>query len=177
MKQLVKKLKRILEKDKEIIDFIMFGSFVKGKADPTDVDIALLSEASINRIEVKKQIEMSISKKVDLQLINIKDYDKPLWVTLIREGFSVKHNAFLYELYHIKPLVLYKYSLKSLTISKKVMFERALKNFTEIERISNRVVLVPIQKSEEFRELLRQWNIDFDSQEYGLIPLMRKEEM
>ncbi len=177
MKQLAKKLKQVLEKNKGIIDFIVFGSIVKGKAEPTDVDIALLHEIQVNRMEIKKQIEISISKKVDLQVISIHEYDKSLWITLIREGFSVKHNAFLYELYHIKPLQLYKYSLKSLTISKKVMFERALKNFTEIERISNRVVLVPIQKSEEFRELLRQWNIDFDSQEYGLIPLMRKEEM
>jgi hypothetical protein len=57
------------------------------------------------------------------------------------------------------------------------MFERALKNFKGIEKLSNRVILVPIENSEEFRELLRQWNIDFESQEYGLMPFMRKEDM
>lgn len=177
MKQTVKKLKQYLQKNNGIIDIILFGSFVKGKGNASDIDIALLSETSLDRIKVRKDLEAVLQKKIDVQILTLHDYSKPLWISLIREGFSVKHDVFLHQLYKIEPLVLYKYSLKELTVSKKVMFERALKNFAGIQRISNRVVLVPIPKSEEFNDLLKQWKIDFDAQEYGLLPLMRKEEM
>ena len=177
MKQLVKKLKPLLAKNKDIIDIILFGSFVKGKGNASDIDVALLSEVSIDRLKMKKELEVLLGKKIDLQILTLYDYSKPLWISLIREGFSVKHDAFLHQLYKIEPLVLYKYSLKELPVSKKVMFERALKNFAGVQRISNRVVLVPIVKTEEFTDLLKLWNIDFDAQEYGLLPLMRKEEV
>ncbi|MEK6921561.1 MAG: nucleotidyltransferase domain-containing protein [Nanoarchaeota archaeon] len=177
MKQLVKKLKPLLAKNKDIIDIILFGSLVKGKGNVADIDVALLSDVPIDRLKMRKELELILQKKVDLQVLTLHDYSKSLWITLIREGFSVKHDAFLHQLYKIEPLVLYKYSLKELTVSKKVMFERALKNFAGIQRISNRVVLVPIAKTEEFNDLLKLWNIDFDAQEYGLLPLMRKEEV
>ncbi|MBI5072302.1 nucleotidyltransferase domain-containing protein [Candidatus Woesearchaeota archaeon] len=176
MKQTVKKLKLLLAKNKDIIDIILFGSFVKGKGNASDIDIAVLSEVSIDRLKMKKELEVLLGKKIDLQIVTLHDYSKSIWIALIREGFSVKHDVFLHQLYKIEPLVLYKYSLKELTASKKVMFERALKNFAGIQRISNRVILVPIGKSEEFNDFLKIWNIDFDAREYGLLPLMRKEE-
>ena len=177
MKQTVKKLKQYLQKNKEIIDIILFGSFVKGKGNVSDLDIAVLSSANLNRNMIKKEFETFLSHKIDLQIVTLLDYDKPFWLTLIREGFSVKHDCFLHQLYKIEPLVLYKYSLKQLSVSKKVMFERALKNFTGIQRLSNRVILVPIPKAEEFNDLLKTWDLDFDAQEYGLLPLMRKGDI
>ena len=72
-------------------------------------------------------------------------------------------------------MVLFKYSLKQLPISKKVMFERAIKTFNNITKLSNRVVLVPIKESSDFSDFLKNWKIDIDSQEYELLPLVRKE--
>jgi len=169
MKTSAKKLKRLLNKD--IIDIIMFGSFVKGKIKPNDIDIAIISN------EYKKEKKENIQKIIpnsDVQFVRLADYDKYIWLTLIKEGFSVKHNKYLHEIFRIDPVVLYKYSLKDLTNSKKVMFERALKNFKNIEKLSNRVVLVPVSTSSEFEDLLRYWNIDIDSKEYHLLPLVRK---
>lgn len=178
MKELVKKLKTLLKKNENAVDIVIFGSFVKDKINTNDIDVALLckSKGNINKTETKKEIEALIKAKIDLQIIDINDYDNFIWISLIREGFSVKHNNYLHELYKIKPVVLYKYSLKKISVSKKVMFERAIKNFEGIERISNRVILVPINTSEKFNEFLRLWNIDLDSREYGLLPLVRKEE-
>ena len=178
MKQLARKLKTLLKNNENILDIIVFGSFAKNKSDINDIDLALLCKLKneINRLETKKKIEMLIKTKIDLQILDLTDYDNFIWISLIREGFSIKHNKYLYELYNIKPVVLYKYSLKKLTASKKVMFDRAIKNFKGVNRISNRVVLVPINISEEFSEFLKVWNIDLDSTEYGLLPLVRKEE-
>lgn len=175
MKQTIQKLKTFLKKENNIIDLILFGSIVKGKSKYNDIDIALISNETINRIEIKKRLEQLLIKKIDLQIITLKDYTSSLWITLIREGFSINQDKFLHEIYHLKPITLYKYSLKELSLSQKVMFERAIKNIKDIERLSNRVILVPIKQTEEFNSFLRHWNIDFDSEEYGLLPLLRKE--
>ncbi|HLC80422.1 MAG TPA: nucleotidyltransferase domain-containing protein [Candidatus Nanoarchaeia archaeon] len=176
MKALAQKLKKALERHKEIIDFVLFGSTVKGKINASDLDIAVISKGMIERGTVKKEIEQTLQKKIDLQVVTIDDYDKFIWITLLREGYSVKNQQYIYERQGIKPVVLYKYSLKPLGASKKVMFERALKNFKGVARLSNRVVIVPVKISREFSDFLKHWDIDLESQEYGLLPLVRKEE-
>ncbi|MFH1438961.1 MAG: nucleotidyltransferase domain-containing protein [Candidatus Woesearchaeota archaeon] len=176
MKQLVKKLKKLLGSEK-IIDIIIFGSNAKGKLKPKDIDLALISEKEILINTIKDKIKKLTEKEIDIQIITLKDYDKFMWITLIREGFSVKHNKYLHEIYKIKPVVLFKYSLKQLTQSKKVMFERAIKNMRYISKLSNRVVLIPIESSEEFKDFLETWDMEFETEHYGLLPLVRKESL
>ncbi len=175
METLVKRLKKFVRK-KEIIDLVIFGSYAKGKKEASEIDIAVIYEEPFDKSAFKREIIAIIPKKIDIQYITAKDYDKPLWITVIREGFSIKHNAYLHEVYRMKPLVVYKYSLKSLTPSKKVMFERALKNFGHAERVSNQIVFVPVKYASDFSMLLKHWKIDVDAREYSLLPLMRKEE-
>ena len=175
MNLLAKKLKPVL-KNKEIIDIILFGSFVKGSLNSSDLDVIILSN-TVTKSDVKEEITRLTEKQVDIQILKLDDYDRFIWLTLIREGFSVKHMKYLSEIYNIKPSVLYQYSLKSLSQSKKVMFDRAIKNFKEIERLSNRVILVPINRSSDFNDFLAHWDIDFESKEYHLLPLLRKEEI
>ena len=173
MKQLAKRLKKVL--DDEIIDIIIFGSYTKGSIHPNDLDIAIIAKHKIDRNKISAALEKSIDKKIHLHIVTIEDYDKFLFISLIREGYSVKHRKYLYEVYRIKPAVLFHYSLKSLTASQKVMFTRGLHNFKGIEKIANRVVLVPIDQSDEFLQFLKQWNIDIESRQYGLLPLVRQE--
>ncbi|MBI5797498.1 nucleotidyltransferase domain-containing protein [Candidatus Woesearchaeota archaeon] len=176
MKQLVKKLKILLEKNKkEVVDILFFGSYAKGRLFPKDIDIAVL-ENGVNRSSFKKEI-LSLVSHADVQFISLQDYDKSLWLTLLQEGFSLKHQKYLYQLYHVQPSVLYTYSLLSLRPSQKVMFARAIKQFKGIERLSNHVVLVPISISSQFTDFLKHWNIDIDTREYGLIPLLRKGDI
>ena len=174
MKQLAKKLRKLLN-NKDINDLIVFGSVAKNSLDANDIDIAVISDKEIDRQQLALDIRTIAKKQVDLQIISLKDYDKFIWITLIREGYSIRHDKYLHEIYRIQPIMLYKYELKQLTPSKKVMFERAIKNFKEIEKLSNRVVLVPISISGEFSAFLKNWNIDIEAKEYGLLPLVRKE--
>ncbi|MBU1855028.1 MAG: hypothetical protein KKF89_04880, partial [Nanoarchaeota archaeon] len=112
------------------------------------------------------------------QVIDVESIHSPMWLTLIKEGFSVKKNKFLYETYKIKPVVLYKYSLKKLGNVQKVQFERGIKNLLGFEGafLTRSVVLVPINKKNEFMDFLKTWNIYYESQEYELLPVMRKQE-
>ena len=174
MKQLAKKLRKLLN-NKDINDLIVFGSVAKNSLGANDIDIAVISDKEIDRQQLALDIRTIAKKQGDLQIISLKDYDKFIWITLIREGYSIRHDKYLHEIYRIQPIMLYKYELKQLTPSKKVMFERAIKNFKEIEKLSNRVVLVPISISGEFSAFLKNWNIDIEAKEYGLLPLVRKE--
>ena len=171
MKTLVKKLRKLLSDS--VVDIIIIGSYVKGRGRPTDIDIVVLSQYSK---ELKDTIKETTNDS-HIQFVSIKDYYKSIWLTILREGFSIRHNKRLAEMMGIKPVILFKYSLKTLTNSKKVMFERAIKNFENLEKLSNRVILVPIEQSADFEDFLKNWNIDIDSQEYHLMPLIRQENL
>lgn len=169
MKQLAKKLRKLLNKN--IIDLIVFGSFAKNKINPGDIDIAAIIRERFDMGDLKRNL--SEIGNIHLQIVTLEDYDKFIWITLIKEGYSVRHNRYLHEIYNIKPAVLFKYDLRKLTLSNKVMFERAIKNFKNIQKLSNRVVLVPIRYSDEFKSFLRRWNIDIESSEYELLPVVK----
>ncbi|MFH1063682.1 MAG: nucleotidyltransferase domain-containing protein [Candidatus Woesearchaeota archaeon] len=163
--------------DKNIVDIIIFGSFVK-QGSARDIDVAILVRDDKDLTDVKKQIRDILNKEADIQIIGLESIHSPIWLTLIKEGFSVKKKTFLRELYGIKPAVLYKYSLKTLTNVQKVQFERGIKKVLGKEGtiIARSVVLVPLQLKGEMMDFLKNWNIYYTCQEYELLPLLRKEE-
>ncbi|MFH1316781.1 MAG: hypothetical protein ABII01_04640 [Candidatus Woesearchaeota archaeon] len=173
LKSYQKKLKKLL--DRNILDIILFGSFVKGGI-PNDTDVAIIVRNKERLEEIKKKIR-SVVKKPDIEIIDIESIYNSTWLTLIKEGFSVNKNKFIYELYNIKPSVLFKYSLKKLTNVQKVQFERGLKNVLKSGGtvLTRSVILVPIKIKSEVEDFLKSWNIYYESQEYELLPLMRKE--
>ena len=170
-----KRLKRLLNKD--IIDIIIFGSFAKS-GNSNDVDLALVAKGKIDRNALKKKIRLIIKEKVDLQVISLDSIYSSLWLTLIKEGFSISKNKYLSDIYKVEPKVLYKYSLKKLTNVQKVQFERGIKNVLQDKGtyLTRSVILVPLNIKNEVVDFLKTWNIYYESQEYELLPVMRKEE-
>ncbi len=170
-----KELKKLLTEN--LIDIIIFGSVVKSGT-PKDIDIALLIKEASDLLPIKKKIKMIINKETDIQTITLESLYSPIWLTLIKEGYSIKKSKFLHELYHLKPTVLYKYSLQKLTNVQKVQFERGIKHVIKTEGtfITRSVVLIPLSLKNRMMEFLKHWNIYYESQEYELLPLLRKEE-
>src|SRR3989338_1073195 len=105
------KLKNLLNNN--LTDIILFGSFVKGGF-AKDIDIALLLKEKTDIIIIKNKIKKIIKKPIDIQVITLDSIYLPIWLTLIKEGFSIRQNEFLFNLYKIKTNVLYKFSLKKL---------------------------------------------------------------
>ncbi|MBI4154724.1 nucleotidyltransferase domain-containing protein [Candidatus Woesearchaeota archaeon] len=171
-----KKLKRLLNDN--ILDIILFGSFVKGGF-AKDIDIAIVIKNKSNLNEIKNKIKEIIKEKTDIQIIDIESIYSPLWLTLIKEGFSINNNKFLFQIYNIKPMVLYKYSLKRLSNVQKVQFERGIKKVLgdKGEYLARSVILAPIELKNRFMDFLKTWNIYYESQEYELLPIVRGEEL
>ncbi len=167
----LKELKKQL--NEELVDIILFGSLVKSGS-PKDIDIALILKDTKNLLAIKKKIKEIINKETDIQIITLESIHSPLWLTLIKEGFSVKKEKYLHELYHLQPKVLYKYSLQKLNPVQKVQFERGIKLVlgTQGTFLTRSVVLI----KNRMMEFLKNWNIYYETQEYELLPLQRKEE-
>lgn len=159
------------------MDIIIFGSFVKGGS-PKDIDLALLLKNKIETSFIKNEIKKIFNIEVDIQLIYLDSIYSPIWLSLIKEGFSVNKNRYFYEMYKIKPMTLFNYSLERLNNVQKVQFSRGIKTVLGNKAVilTRSVVLVPIDLKNEFIELLKTWNIYYESREYELLPMLRKEE-
>jgi len=131
-----------------------------------------------NLLTIKKKIKEIIKKETDIQIITFESIHTPLWLTLIKEGFSIKKEKYLHELYHLQPKVLYKYSLQKLTLVQKVQFERGIKMILGSQGtfLTRSVVLIPLTLKNRMMEFLKSWNIYYETQEYELLPIQRKEE-
>lgn len=161
LQQIKNKLRNIL-KDKEIFDIILFGSVIKGKAIPEDIDIALITNKSIPKIE---GFHASIIKpeeffKENLSLAN----------TLLREGYSIKHGKFLAELWNFKNKILFVYELSSLSASKKVQIVNILRGKNKHEGmvssykgewLANQVFTIPIEAGHIFEKFFLNFSIKF----------------
>ena len=169
----LEKLQKVL--NKKIVDIVLFGSFVKGGR-PHDIDLAIICKEDADLIEIKKKIR-EIIPAADIQVLDIESVYSSLWLTLIKEGFSVKENKYLAEIYHIKPCALFKYTLSKLNNVQKVQFERGIKKVVQQEGtvLTRSVVLIPLHKKNAMIDFLKHWDVYYESQDYELLPIMRKE--
>ncbi|MEW6062924.1 MAG: nucleotidyltransferase domain-containing protein [Nanoarchaeota archaeon] len=180
LKDLTRKLKPLLKKYDVLEDIIIFGSFVKEKIEPKDIDIALfVSKIDEKLIEnIKNEIIPLIKNlKIDFTILSIKQIYSGVWLSLLKEGYSIGKENFLYKIYKIQPLIMYKYNLSSLTAIQKVQFSRGLnkilKDTTGI-KLSRTIILIPISYSEMFEEFLKTWKIEYETKKYELLPELIK---
>ena len=159
-------------KDK-IIDILLFGSSVKGKYNPKDIDIAIIlkntKEPEI--ISLIGKFGIYFNKETHLNLVIIETIlQNPLLKTLLEEGISLidqkqLHNKLGYESGYIFSL-----DLTKLNKSKKVLFSYTLHGKKEqkgiLKNLNSKVVgravfFIPVDHVEEFKAFLELWNVDF----------------
>ncbi len=155
-------LRRLLKKYKSIEDFYIFGSLVKGKFNPQDIDIALITYQKDFKLLAEVIKELKGYSALHIEIFLFKEiFTEPVWKSLLSEGFSVKKNKYLRDLMKIESGVLYRYSLKKMNRSEKTMFNRAFKEklkTTNGEHLSAGSVIIPIGQEKEFDEFLDCWS-------------------
>ena len=165
-------LKKILsdiykENKEDIFDIIIFGSFVKGKEIPEDIDIAVIFKEKINT-KIIKSIE-KINEKIHLDYLFLTEfYSQPLWKTLIREGYSITQNKQLSSVLGLESHALVTYTLTNLG-KRKSRFSQILAGYksesvikkTEGKLLKPGVILIPIKHIEYFRTFLETWNVSY----------------
>jgi len=164
-----------LEKDLKIIDIILFGSAARGKEKPNDIDILVLF-----RDKVDKDAEYMIRKELEKKYKNVSIISKTE-KTVLEESFDARE-SFLFEgksmftgkrvagRYGFCSFGMFKYSFSGWDKLKKTKFYYALngrsgkKGVAEMLgciKLSDSVVLTPLERIEEFREFLDSWKIGY----------------
>lgn len=121
------------------------------------IDVILYNKNAAILCKISKKYKIPGRK---VKIIEIENYSEILSPE-IQAGYSVKKKKFLS---HSKTL--FKYDLKKLTPSHKVMFTRGLHKFEGIEKLANRIVLVPESLVPRFTEFLKFWKIKPQKMEY-----------
>ena len=150
-------------KDKKIYDIILFGSFIKGKINPSDIDLAFITNEKLN-IDIEG-FHISFLKPEDF-FIN----PPSLINTLLREGYSIKKNKRFSEVYNFSNKSLFIYELKQLSPSLKVKIvnllrgnkkEKGLVKDRGGEWLANQVFIVPVEQEDIFQKIFQNYKVKY----------------
>lgn len=164
------KARDFYERNKEeVLDIILFGSAIKGKEKPVDIDILVIYKAQVDldlSHELKKKLssagEIEITSKTYAQLFEPSFLAREVFLS---EGYSLINKKFLHEGLGYSSFALYKYDLKGLDKTRRMQFYYSLYGRTskgmleELKsfKFSENLILTPITESERMKEYLQKW--------------------
>lgn len=163
------KLRNLLFNE-EVIEIFVFGSSIKGKAIPKDIDIAILTYKNPS-LEFQKKISKIIG--FHISVLTAKEFfinPPSIAHTLIREGYGLKNKKFLAESYRFSNKILFSYSVASFPSSIKVKIvnilrgkkgEKGIVEFYGGEWIANQVFSVPMESEKIFDEFFDKFSVKF----------------
>jgi predicted nucleotidyltransferase len=164
-----------VQHNEQLFDIIIFGSLIRGKEKPADIDILLL-------FKNKENIDIVYSFRNQLKSfgfsLNViaKTYSSLLSPhfnareAILGEGYSLITNNFLASSFGYSSFILFKLSLVSFTQSQRMRFHYSLYGRynsqgmlkkLKLIKFSDSILLSPITSAEETKEYLSLWNIAF----------------
>ena len=164
------KLKGLLS-DKEVIEIVVFGSAIKGKIIPRDIDLAVICHEKPSPhllAKIKKLEEFHVS------MLTAKEFliNSPSIVhTLVREGYGLKNKKLLAENLRFVGRVLFTYNLVQFASSPKVKIvnilrgkkrEKGIVEKNEGKWLSNQTFTVPLSAEKIFDEFFSNFNIKYE---------------
>ena len=178
---ILEKLKKYLkdERRENIFDIVVFGSIVKGKLTPRDIDILVIFlEGSLKERldtiqEIKNKLKNKIEGNIDIKQALLKELFSPEFlarVGILLEGFSVFKNKKFCQTLGFNSSSIFWYDLKGLNHTQKVKFNYILagrnqKGIIESlggKRLAGGVIRIPIETSLEFEEILKNNKINYN---------------
>ena len=159
----IKNRLRPILRNNDVIDVILFGSVVKGKTLPRDIDVAIISEE-----DIKPNVE-----GFHFSVLKQREFFKnqpTLVTTLLREGHSLRLGKPFCEGFRFKSGVMFVYNLTSLNSSEKVRIvnllrgkgggEGLVKEY-RCEWISNNVFIAPLEGEYIIEQFLIKNKVNF----------------
>lgn len=175
--QTIKKIKKWAARQK-VLDAVLFGSAMRGKAAPRDLDLCILIEDK----DEEKSIDLADSLGSFLEKLSLKPHisvitssaatsGNTLIKTLLNEGYSVTKNKSFSSIFGFESKSLFVYTLKKFTSSKRVQFHYMLRGrygtkgmLKEMQGIilGTGTILVPTEKEDLLKEILDRWNVKYE---------------
>lgn len=169
------KISDIVEENKEeILDIVLFGSLARGKEKPKDLDLLIIYKTKINsdlNYKIKKEFEI-LGLEVDLTPKSYNDLFKSTFVareSYLSEGYSLMQKSFIADGLGFKPMVLFRYNIQNFNKSQRMRFYYSLYGRStqgmlkklKLHKFSERIILAPVEESENVKEYLNSWNIKY----------------
>lgn len=162
------------KKDKTIFDIVVYGSSVKGKTKPNDIDVLVIfKEGSLKERLIKIQ---AIKKKIEIPI----DIKGILWEELFRpeffaragillEGLSIFENKPFCSKLGFEGYTMFTYSLQNKSHTEKIEFNYILRGRNKVGIIKQLeghhkgpgVILIPIKNSLEFEDVLQMHVVEY----------------
>lgn len=172
----VKKIKVWIKKN-NILDVIIFGSVMRGKFIPGDIDVCII----INDDDEEKSIDLvgslgglldSSSLKFQINILTSSALIKgnTLAKTLLIEGYSIAKDRKFSSNFGLESKSLFIYNLKNFTPSKRVQLHYLLKGrygskgiLKEVngKLFGNGSIIVSIEKEDVLKEIFDKWKISY----------------
>lgn len=169
-KKFSKIIRQFLKKP-EILDVILFGSAVRGKEKPGDIDLLILYTKEIEIYEIRKELR-EINKNIEVTAKTYENVFSPEFFArgaLLSEGFSMRYKKFVSECFNYKNLVLFKYSLKNFNKSKRMQFyyslhgrngKKGILEKNNCYKFSDGIIISPVENSDLITDFLEKWEIE-----------------
>ena len=157
-----------------LLDCIVFGSYVKGSINPKDIDVLLLFAIEKDSRVVKELREkfQKLDPKISVTAVTYEELLSENFLArqgVFWEGFSLRKGKKLIDAWGFKPFSIFRVRMAGLKKKEKVRFHYALygrkgKGFLEEadgSRISPGVFIIPSEYSNSFEEFLQSWDIEY----------------
>lgn len=188
MKSIISKLKKASKQiaknySEEIVDIILFGSLMRGKEKPRDIDILLLFKSKVNK-EIEYEFRSKVSDVVSVVSKTEKNYkirEFPAREGVLFEGYSLIKSKYIAEEYGFTSFGLFQYITKNLSNTKKTRFYYALNGRGESEgiikrfngiKLSDNIILFSLSSIEPAKDFFEYWELN-----YTYVPLLLPERL
>ncbi len=169
------RLKKIIKQTHEVKDILVFGSIVRGKENPTDVDILVIFKNNVN-----KEIEYTIRRELEKLVKNVSIISKTEETMLdpsfdaresvLFEAISIIDHKTTAEKYGFSSVGMFKYNTHMLNNVQKTKFYYALNGRNnqkgiaeqmECIKISDNVIIVPLKNIDKMKEFFDIWHMKY----------------
>ncbi|MBI2148490.1 nucleotidyltransferase domain-containing protein [Candidatus Woesearchaeota archaeon] len=179
--KLKNKIKNLIKNNDNLLDIMVFGSLIRGKYKPNDIDILILFRDNVDKdleYKIRKQLafyysNVSVISKTEKTLFDVAFDARE---SILFEGESIISGKNIAENYGFSRFACFKYNFKDWTNLNKTKFYYALNGRKKNEgitkkldaiKLSDSLIMVTINKMELFKDFLDSWKIN-----YKYIPML-----
>lgn len=172
--ELKSKVKFFFKKNGEfLLDVILFGSVLKGKSHPNDVDLLVIFKNKVD-LKVSRDFKLYLKdSKISITEIAYSDlFDEAFFAKegIFNEGYSLIYDKKISEGFGFSTYTIFRYSILGLSETQKILFHYSLQGrkkgtglLNEIGafKLSDNMVICNVGSVERLKEHFEFWKIEF----------------
>ncbi len=155
-----------------VVDILLFGSAVKGRSNPNDIDLCIVFRDKVD-FSIVKEAESILGDKFHISSLIVDNFFTnihSLAKTVLFEGKSILTNKTLTKSLGFDSSLFFSYNLSKEDNSKKVRFVYLLRgrgnDLGLVKRwggefVSNNAFILPVDRDNETQEVFDSWKVNF----------------